>query len=375
LSIALCFLGVLLATHNAFAGTWNAATVENAELLPSSSLLAGKTYFVYYIDPTTGVTYEGEYVKGIWQYGTVDSNGAQSTSPNTFGFYRLVAHSDWDNTLRLSQNNPFNPFVGWTVQVVDGANRLDRVSGDVASVVLNGKMYIFYEASQVFGSGRLLLFCAIWDGSHFTYQYLDGDGGGQGRVAANLSQPAAVKTPDGKGIRVYYHDDTHSTLREAFTGDGVNWTNFTALDGPGGYGPNKGAVGYHPSAILFNGTVNVFYGDQSNSLLRTAQLSNGHWSFSPVDTWDGGYNASVVHSGAMQVYYISNVQLRAAWGTGPYTFNWIPLDGPGGLANGALPGWVQDQVTALEFNNAPTVFYWMNAHGFCQCYFRNSYWQ
>jgi hypothetical protein len=392
LVITLCSLGLLLARENALAGSWYAATINGQggangrvsdALLVSSSVLAGNTFFVYLTDIDTGTIYEGQYVNGDWHYAPVYSGGPAAgsrSSANVLGFYRVVAHADADQRLRLSVHSPFGS--GWGTEIADGNNitrigsRYDNTAADVATVVFKNKLYIFYEGFQVPGNGKYLLLCAVWDGSTFTYQALDGEGGAAQKMVANMSEPAVVVAPD--GLRVYYHDDDHGTLREAYSPDGVNWTHFANLDGSGGLGGDHGNVGWHPSAIVYNSTVNVFYGDATHAALRLAHLSGGRWGFDSIDTWDWQTsNAPVIHNNAMQVYYVSNGQIHAAWGTAPGTFQWLPIDGEGAgndLAIGSLSyAWGYSYMTALEFNHAPTMFYSMT-DVYPQTMVRNSYW-
>jgi hypothetical protein len=247
--------------------------------------------------------------------------------------------------------------VGWTTTLVDGEGQSTNHNlwGEVATVAFGGKLYIFYTEWNPPGTGEDVLHCAAFDGSHFTYHVLDGKGGPVGRTVANLASPAAVAAPD--GLRVYYYDMDHRVLREAYSQDGVNWTSFATLDGQAGPGGRvAGDVGHHPSAIIFNNTVNVFYEDRSHGRLRIAHLA-GYWTFDSIDQIDAeSYSAPVIHGGAMQVYYTANGMLRTAWGPGPLNFKTTTLDGAGGVL-GQSADIMRTPVAALEFNGAPSIFY------------------
>jgi len=90
--------------------------------------------------------------------------------------------------------------------------------------------------------------------------------------------------------------------------------------------------------------------------LRTAQLYTS-WHFGLVDgsANPGSGSAPVIHNNAIQVYYASlglpHDALKAAWGTGPGTFQSVALDGPNGTAQGALPNdGMSGPITAAEVN-------------------------
>jgi len=316
----------------------------------------------------TGNLYEGYYWGGDWHYITIYSNsnaGASSASATLLNGTYYVAHLDSDRNLRLTS---WSPFVGWTTMVLDGEGQStnNNLGGDVAAVTFNGKLYVFYREWNYDGSKNRLRY-AVFDGSHLTYQILDGQGGATNSLA-DLDAPAAVAAPD--GLRVYYYDMDHGFLREAFSPDGLTWTSFATLDGQGGGGRVAGDVGHHPSAIVFNNTVNVFYEDRSNAQLRLAHL-NGYWSFYSIDQMDfESYSAPVIHGGAMQVYYTANGLLRAAWGQGPLNFKTITFDGAGG-ALGQSMDLMRTPLAALEFNSAPSVFYQDGITGVL----RNSWWE
>jgi hypothetical protein len=284
-----------------------------------------------------------------------------------------VAHIDSDTVngvpapkIRLSSYEFFN---GWTTAVVDQTS--SSLLATVATRVYGGKLYIFYSSPQ---GGEDTLKVAVYDGTKFVTQVIDGLGGPNGQIAGNMYMPTAVEAD---GLRVYYHDNSHGTLREAHSPDGVTWTDFTVVDGPGVAG-DRDLVGWWPAAIVFNGTVNIFYTDFTNQWLRIAQRAGGTWTYGwiePVDVQT--YKAPVVHGNEMQVYYESGGKLRVAYGTGPGQLSLAALDGgEGGIPTGIAVGAVSDPMgfysTAVEVNGiTPSVFYWDTQSG----KLRNVYWK
>jgi hypothetical protein len=212
----------------------------------------------------------------------------------------------------------------------------------MATLVFGGKLYIFYTS---WNGVTDTLKVAVYDGK-FTLLTLDGNGGPNGRVVSNLYQPTAVSAPD--GLRVYYQDHGHGTLREAHSPDGVNWTSFEAIDGPGVNGGDPDMVGFLPTAIVFNNRVNVFYTDIINQRLRIAQRVGAQWSYGWVDNIDvQSFKAPVIHGNEMQVFYESAGDLRVASGTGPNALVLVTLDGPGGIAIGSFSDTIGFYATAV----------------------------
>jgi hypothetical protein len=377
----LLLFGLLMAGRNALAGTWYASTINGPEeLTPQATIpTGGSGVTLFATGNNTGSLYEGWYAKGSWHFLPIYSgaNGwaiwasaSYVAGANSLFDTYYVAHLDTAGGLRLTSWSFFN---GWNTQTVDPSA---TDSGSVSTLTVGGKLYIFYTRGSPNSLYPDALRLSIWDGSQVRPQVLDGSGGAAGRVTGRMLEPTAVALPDGS-LRVYYHDDSHGTLREAYSPDGVSWISFQVLDGPGGLGGDQSIVGWFPSAIVSNGMVNVFYTDQTHAKLRIAQLQGptsllGFWSFGWVDNIDIGVNnAPVIHSSAMQVYYTYSGQFRAAWGTGPGAFNSLPLDGPGGIANGHVSANMEGPVTAVETNGtAPTVFYRVSGGAL-----RNAYWQ
>src|SRR5262249_29076609 len=141
---------------------------------------------------------------------------------------------------------------------------------------------------------------AVYDGTQWTYQVLDGDGGPGGQVVGDMADPSVIVDSHDNLIRLYYFDQIGCRLRETFSGDGLSWGHGT-LDGSGsgsGQGQVTSCVGARPSAAFDPSTgPRVFYYDSDNGNLRAAKLDYATgWSFSNVDghtTTNGRESADV----------------------------------------------------------------------------------
>lgn len=369
--MALGVLAGLLAIPNAHASSWNAATIDGqggangrvfSRMIPWGTVPAGgNSFFVYAIATNTGTIFEGWYASGDWHYIPIYSSASAQALQASAAPGIYVAHVDRDFKVRLTS---WSLLTGWSTRVVDGEGQSTFNNlRDVSTVAYGSKLYIFYRESNQPWQGLNALHEAIWDGSSFSYHLVD--------QTANFAEPTAVAVPD--GLHIFYYDEDNATLRGAYSEDGVNiaWT--ATLDGVGGLSGDYGDVGHHPSAIVFNGAINVFYEDRTGGWLRLAQLyPNGSVNFGGVAPMDSGsYNAPVIHNKAIQVYYTSGGQFSAAWGTVPNSFGWAALDGPGVVGNGVSQDVMYTPVAALEVNNtAPSVFYEDSVNGAL----RNSYW-
>jgi hypothetical protein len=293
-----------------------------------------------------------------------------------------VAHIDSDTLNGVSapkvRLTSYSIFTTLTTTIVGQSS--NSLLASVATVVAGGKLYIFYSSPN----GAVdTLNVTTYDGSKFATCILDRIAWPNGQVDANMYMPAAVAAPD--GIRVYYHDNSHGTLREAHSADFVHWPDFTVVDGPGGVSradPNP--VGWWPSAVVYGTTVNVFYTDFLNQTLRIAQRANGVWTSNCIDALcaekidTNSLKATVVYDNAMQVYYFSGGKLREASGRTPGAFGLATIDGDPGYGPpimttvGAVSDQMQENVTAVEVNGtAPGVFYWDAQHP----KLRDAYWK
>jgi hypothetical protein len=189
---------------------------------------------------------------------------------------------------------------------VGGANgrTAHGIGQDTANAVFEGDLFVFsYDATS--GNLRVGRRTARWE-----FETLDGAGGTNGRIAANVGSDLAAITHGG-ALHAFYRDDTHGDLRHARF-DGSSWS-FETLDGAGGAGGRKDAnVGTSISTITFRRSLFVFYVDRSNTNIRRARLAEA-WTFATIDgaggiggriAGDVGYQTTAAeYDGSLHVFY------------------------------------------------------------------------
>jgi len=178
------------------------------------------------------------------------------------------------------------------------------IGRDTANAVSEGDLFVFsYDATS--GDLRMGRRSDRW-----RFRTLDGAGGTNGRVSADVGSDVAA-APYGGSLHVFYYDATGGNLRHA-SFDGTAW-GFETLDGAGGGGGRMDAdVGTAISVTTYRGALFVFYVDRTHTNIRRARLSDG-WTFSTIDgaggtggriSGDVGYNTrTAVYDGALHVFY------------------------------------------------------------------------
>lgn len=217
---------------------------------------------------------------------------------------------------------------GWHFENLDGAGggggRLDTRLGYHPTVVnYQNSVHVFYYDVQ---NGNLRHAWSDGSGGNWQFETLDGSGGGNGRVDANVGQTPTA-TVFNNNMYVFNHDVTNGDLRSAIWDNTAQAWNFQTLDGtassPGKMNSN---LGYEPFALTYNNTVQLFYYDSDNGNLRHAFSGNGNnWNFENLDGDPGSighYNSNLgrtsfgtVFGTSLQLYYYDAGQgnLRHAW--------------------------------------------------------------
>jgi hypothetical protein len=169
-----------------------------------------------------------------------------------------------------------------TSEVVDGigggGGRIQaRIAGDTASIVRGGVPWVFYGANPEYGY-RLRL--AVL-GADPTYRTLDGAGGANGRTTDSVGTDVSATSNDGT-VHVFYRDDTAGTLRHAWLTGGV-WR-FETIDGdsPEG-GRTTNDVGGRSVALMYRSKLNVVYADDTAGDVRRAIFDGVGWRYSVLD--------------------------------------------------------------------------------------------
>lgn len=199
-------------------------------------------------------------------------------------------------------------------------------------------------------------------GNTWRFETLDGAGGGNGRFTNSVGSSSAAITVDGLPQN-FYRDDTSGDLRHAWY-DGARW-NYETLDGAGGTDGRVSAdVGANPTAVLSLGQLHVFYRNNTDGSLRHAFWDGARWRFEVIDGGNtGGTPSAIDYGGVPHVWYqdLGTGRLRHAWWTGA---GWAAetLDGAGGSPD-RISANVGRDARAIVYGGVPHVFYADATHG------------
>lgn len=213
---------------------WGSETIDGVGGLPG------------HLDATVGEDVDVTLYQGVphaWYYDRTNGN---------------LRHAWWDANLGR-----------WRFENLDGDASLanGHVDGDLGSGVsvamFSGGPHVWYYDRT---SGALRH--AWWNGAAWGYEDLDGFGGWEGQVIADVGDGTAVALV-GDSPHVWYPDRTNGYLRHGWW-NGVAWQ-FEAVDGfVSTLGTVDGDVGLEPTALELDGVPHVWYGDVTNTDLRHA---------------------------------------------------------------------------------------------------------
>jgi hypothetical protein len=263
----------------------------------------------------------------------------------------------------------------WSFEKLDGSS--DSVSTRVGTtgqtptpISFGSDLYVFY-----YDRGQGVLREAYSDTNGWHFQVLDGAGGSNGQITANVG--AQVKPIVYNGvIYLFYYDSTDGALREAYSDtSGQNWT-FRTLDGGpgttlGGYHDN---VGQNPTPVVYGSSLQLFYHDATNGDLRHAWYDGTNWHFENLDGDIGsiaghvgnvGQGATaVVYGSSLQLFYYdaSNGDLRHAWSAPVTGWHFENLDGDIGSIAGRSAN-VGMWPTAHVYGSSLQLFYYDATNG------------
>ncbi len=377
-------IGIAVTALVATGCEWNFETLDGQSNGPNGRINAGVGTFgssviyngrphVFYRDDTAGDLRHGYYNGSFWAFETLDGSGggngrvnwdvAWTTSVVLYNGRPHVFY--WDSTKGDLRHAYYNG-AAWAFETLDGnggANgRLDANVGIFSEALLyNGRPHVFYYTNT---AGDLRH--AYYNGFTWIFETLDGDGGANGRVDAAVGEYSAALLYNGRP-HVFYRNDSNKQLRHAYY-NGSAW-GFETLDGNGGSnGRTNGAVGTFNAVVLYNGRPHAFYYDTSDADLRHAYWNGVFWAFETLDgaggpggrldTDLGSYNAAGLYGGRPQVFYYkeTGAELRHASYNGSA---WVfeTLDGNGG-SNGRTTNSVGLHNTLVLYNGQPHVFYW-----------------
>jgi hypothetical protein len=175
----------------------------------------------------------------------------------------------------------------WSFATIDGAGgtggRIDaNVGEDQSAAAYEGLLHVFYY-DRTHGDLRH----GWYDGSSWSFETLDGAGGGGGRLAANVGLRLTA-TPSGGSLHVFYVNSIGDLRYARYDG---TW-HFQTLDGAGGGGGRIDAnVGWNTAAAVYGNNLHVFYFRQDPSCdpvchlfgsIREATWDGAVWTFASV---------------------------------------------------------------------------------------------
>lgn len=133
----------------------------------------------------------------------------------------------------------------------------------------------------------------------------------------------------GTQLHGFYRDTTNSSLAHSWY-DGTRW-NAETLDGTGSTtaGHTGNDVGANVASIVYNGQLQLFYGDATTGKLRHAWWDGTRWNFESFDTKNAGSGTIAVRQYGTQLhlFYANDTdhRLRHAWWDGA-RWNYENLD-------------------------------------------------
>lgn len=215
--------------------------------------------------------------------------------------------------------------LNWNFEQLQGAGGVaSNVAGSFGkfskTISMNGVLHVLYYDEQSKTLKR-----AWADGSGWHFETVDGAGGANGRISANVGGYISVANYNNQLYVGYYNFD-HNDLRLAVYNQGNNTWTASTLDGAGGAdGRYTTDVGKGLTLTPFGDSLQAFYYDASLGNLRHAWLSSGQWRFENLDgDWgaiakfdaNAGQSPIAAESGGtLQLFYFDVLRgnLRHAW--------------------------------------------------------------
>lgn len=172
-----------------------------------------------------------------------------------------------------------------TTEVLDGLGGADgrieaRVAHDVAGVRIGDETWVFYGADP--GDGHNLRLARLRDDGTQVFRTLDGNGSRDGRTTNAVGTDVSAVVDDGT-VHVFYQDETVGALRHGWRSLAQGWR-FETIDGAtNDDGTTLRDVGKLSTAVVFRGRVQVFYVDADRADIRRAVWRHDGWRITVVD--------------------------------------------------------------------------------------------
>lgn len=229
-----------------FLGVDSTAGTPNTVGATSASVIFGGEAHVFY---EAGTTLRHAWFTGKWNYERDFASGAGS-SPAVVLFQGKLHVFSTDAAASTLYHSVYTPGVGWVKNAVIDAGG----GGTPAAMVSDGQLHVFY------GAGGDLRHAWSTNGTAFATETLDGSGtGGQ---SSDTVATSGVSVASWNGIHVFYGDTTVGTLRHAFYNSGSTVWNLETLDGdgPSPTGRTGDDTGSAPAAVVYGNGLHVFSG-------------------------------------------------------------------------------------------------------------------
>ncbi len=283
----------------------------------------GNRNFFNWFNDWFGSTYNPTYYAGYnWKFENLDgsvspisgSGGRTGQTPTSINFNSAL-HIFYYSAATHGLQHAYADGTGWHFENLDGAGgadgRLNANVGVQASVITyNNALHVFYYD---IAGGDLRHGWSNSSGTGWQFETLDGNGVLPGSKNANLGlNPTA--TAYGAGLQLFYYDQDSGNLRHAWiTTSGDNW-HFENLDGdPGAIGHKDATLGLWPKVTTHNSTLQLFYYDQSNGNLRHAWTDATGWRFENLDGDPGAIGRKDATLGLWPTVTVYNSSLQLAY--------------------------------------------------------------
>lgn len=354
----------------------------NVGQTPTLAVL-GTTLHGFYRDATTGpssLRHAWADSTG-WHFDVLDGKGGGGgrVSSDTGYTPKAIVYNGslyvfyFDNSsgdLRLAQSDPSTS--NWSIVTLDGSGgtdgRINSVTGQFAApVVSENLLQVFYYDTT---GGNLRH--AWFNGTTWSFEDLDGSLGSVSRSSSDTGFTPSVVSYNGT-TQVFYYDRMYGNLRHAWS-DANGW-HFENLDGDvGSIGRSNADLGVYSVGLVFNDTLQLFYTDLTNTNLRHAWSDSSGWHFENLDGDSGSIArnegmvgktpSALVYNGGLQLLYYDESKggLRHAWNdTGGWHFE--DLDGSGGQPTGRSTANVGFDPAMVTYNGMVQTLYVDGTYG------------
>jgi hypothetical protein len=340
----------------------------------AKSLNAYKTYYwTYRYKPfqTNTVYWNPNYDCGSGQvdiqgYATASLYNYTPYQPNQAALNNM--YGTGDSCSSYGNRNFWRIYSDWFGNTNSQSEQYDELR-KTSIVEYSGSVYTFYYD----GVQKVLRMDKETNGQMNQSVILDGNGGTNGRLLSDLGN-SVTATVYNNSIQVFYYDEKTGNLRHAWSPDGANW-NFENLDGSGNTSVSGyiSYVGLNPTALSYNGSLQLFYYDKSAGNLRHAWANDSGWHFENLDGDTGStakkdadvgqMSAAAELNGSLQLFYYdkSAGNLRHAWANDS-GWHFENLDGDTG-STAKKDADVGQMSAAAELNGSLQLFYYDKSAG------------